>query len=135
MSETERYELHKLLRQHAAAAHQGEAFKAGQIAGDIMSFVHDLQSFSHPDTGDTAALDDLLDDWNSAHIAFGQWCSWTNEQRVNKARAAIHERLAALVQAEREACLKIVEQDYSFTVNEQNTRNRIARAIRERSHA
>lgn len=65
------------------------------------------QEIRPPDTEDTAALDDLLDDWNAAQIAFGQSCSATNEHRVNKARAAIHAHITALVQAERERCRNI----------------------------
>lgn len=45
-------------------------------------------------------IDDLIDDYNSAGIAFGQSCSAANEERVKHAKASIHQHVAALVQAE-----------------------------------
>jgi hypothetical protein len=98
-----------------------------------------LSDTNHPAPEDTAALDDLIDALSvHAGNVVNDQCPTEqvgiSERQLDRCRAAIHAHVAALVQAEREACLKIVEQDYSFTVNEQNTRNRIARVIRERSH-
>lgn len=44
MTNEQRFKLHRLLREHATAAQQGEAFKAGQIGADITSFVAEMLS-------------------------------------------------------------------------------------------
>jgi hypothetical protein len=63
---------------------------------------------SHPDTGDTAALDDLLNDLDHDAGRYHATGDQVDMEQYHKARAAIHDRLAALVQAETERCAQIV---------------------------
>lgn len=55
-----------------------------------------------PDTGDTAALDELLRNFDVASVAFDKCIAAPQEERWQTAIAAIHAHVAAVVQAERE---------------------------------
>jgi hypothetical protein len=65
------------------------------------------ECYSHPDTGDTAALDELINRCNAA--ACSSPTIGVSVEEYQETRRAIHAHVAVLVQAEREAIAKEIE--------------------------
>lgn len=73
---------------------------------EMQKALHKHGFVEHPDPGDTAALDGLLEKYGERYYEARRW---GNARGLSEAISAIHDHLAALVQAEREKYARLAE--------------------------